>query len=70
MQEKTTPEWITYEEAGRLTSLGRTTLWKICGAEDTGIEVAHVGRAVRINRNSLLAYLRRLAEDDNSRVRG
>lgn len=59
MQTEIKAEWITYEEAQRLTSLGRTTLWRICSAEDSGIEVARVGRAVRINRASLDAYLRR-----------
>jgi excisionase family DNA binding protein len=57
------PEWISYEEAQRLTSLGRTTLWRICSAEDSGIEVARVGRAVRISRTSLLAYMERCAGD-------
>ena len=63
MQEKATPEWITYEQAKRLTSLGRTTLWRICSAEDSGVQVARVGRAVRIHRGSLMAYMTRLAED-------
>jgi excisionase family DNA binding protein len=57
------PEWISYEEAQALTSLGRTTLWRICSAEDSGIEVARVGRAVRISRTSLLAYMERCAGD-------
>jgi len=55
-------EWITYEEAQRLTSLGRTTLWRICSAEDSGILVAKVGRARRIHKDSLTDYLRRSAE--------
>jgi excisionase family DNA binding protein len=63
MQTDSKAEWITYEEAQRLTSLGRTTLWRICSAEDSGIEVARVGRAVRINRNSLLTYMERCAND-------
>jgi excisionase family DNA binding protein len=58
------PEWITYEEAQRLTSLGRTTLWRICSTEDSEIEVAHVGRAVRINRAGLMAYMKRSAGGD------
>ena len=66
MQEEISSEWITYEDAQRLTSLGRTTLWRICGAEDSGIEVARVGRAVRINRSSLTAYMKRLAEESKS----
>ncbi len=57
------PTWITYEEAQRLVGLGRTTLWRICGSENSGIEVARVGRAVRINRASLEDYMKRAAED-------
>jgi excisionase family DNA binding protein len=53
-------EWITYEEATELVGLGRTTLWKLAGARE--IEVARVGRAVRINRQSLTAYMKRSAE--------
>ena len=62
------PEYITYQEAQRLTSLGRTTLWRICSAEDSGIEVAHVGRAVRINRASLMAYMKRSAGGDDQEL--
>jgi excisionase family DNA binding protein len=63
VQTEIMPSWITYEEAQRLTSLGRTTLWRICSTEDSGIEVARVGRAVRINRVSLEDYMKRAAED-------
>jgi excisionase family DNA binding protein len=66
VQEEISLEWITYEDAQRLTSLGRTTLWRICRAEDSGIEVARVGRAVRINRSSLTAYMKRSAEESRS----
>jgi excisionase family DNA binding protein len=66
VHEGLTPEWITYEDAQRLTSLGRTTLWRICSAEDSGIEVARVGRAVRISRSSLTAYMKRSAEESRS----
>jgi hypothetical protein len=62
-QEMRGAEWIDYGEAQRLTSLGRTTLWRICSAEDSGVEVARIGRAVRINRASLLAYMKRSAEE-------
>ena len=66
MQEEISSEWLTYEDAQRLTSLGRTTLWRICSAEDSGIEVARVGRAVRISRSSLTAYMKRSAEESRS----
>jgi hypothetical protein len=63
VQEEISSEWLAYEDAQRLTSLGRTTLWRICRAEDSGIEVARVGRAVRISRSSLTAYMKRSAEE-------
>jgi excisionase family DNA binding protein len=55
-------EWLSYAEAMELVGLGRTTLWKLVGAGE--IEVARVGRAVRINRQSLTAYMKRSAEGD------
>ena len=55
MQTELKPEWITYEEAQRLTSLGRTTLWRICSTR--AVKTARVGRAVRINRRSLEEYM-------------
>jgi excisionase family DNA binding protein len=53
-------EWVSYAEATELVGLGRTTLWKLVSAGE--IEVARVGRAVRINRQSLTAYMKRSAE--------
>jgi excisionase family DNA binding protein len=53
-------EWISYAEATELVGLGRTTLWKLVSAGE--IEVARVERAVRINRQSLTAYMKRSAE--------
>lgn len=62
MQTEIKPTWITYEEAQRLTSLGRTTLWRICSSEGA-VKTARIGRAVRINRESLEAYMQRAAEE-------
>ncbi len=56
------PQWLSYREAETLTGLSRTTLWKILGSSDE-IKVARVGRAVRINRDSLNAYMKRSAEN-------
>jgi excisionase family DNA binding protein len=53
-------EWLTYKEAEQLVGLSRTTLWKLISAGE--IEHRKVGRAVRINRESLEAYMRRDAE--------
>jgi excisionase family DNA binding protein len=53
-------EWLTYAEAGAMVGLSRVTLWKLVSAGE--VEAARVGRAVRINRESLDAYMRRSAE--------
>ena len=57
MRTDITREWITYKEAEELSGLFRTTLWKLVGAGE--IQAARIGRAVRINRASLDACLRR-----------
>jgi excisionase family DNA binding protein len=49
-------EWLTYKEAEQLVGLSRTTLWKVISAGE--IEHRKVGRAVRINRQSLEAYMK------------
>jgi excisionase family DNA binding protein len=59
MQTEIEPTWITYEEAQRLTSLGRTTLWRICSSGE--VKTARIGRAVRIHRQSLEDYMERTA---------
>jgi excisionase family DNA binding protein len=56
-------QWITYEQAKRLSGLGRTKLWAIVSAGE--VEAAKVGRAVRINRSSLDQYMRRNAYADS-----
>lgn len=55
-------EWLTYREAEQMVGLSRTTLWKLISAGE--IECRKVGRAVRINRESLEAYMR--GESDRS----
>ena len=57
MQTDMTREWITYKQAEEFSGLSRTTLWNLVGAGE--IQAARVGRAVRINRASLDACLRR-----------
>lgn len=56
MQAEIVRNWLTYKEAEQLVGLSRTTLWKLIGAGE--IEHRRVGRAVRINRESLEAYMR------------
>ena len=61
MRTEIEPTWITYEEAQRLTSLGRTTLWRICSSGE--VKTARIGREVRINRQYLEAYMERTAAE-------
>jgi excisionase family DNA binding protein len=61
-------EWLTYAEAGEIVGLSRVTLWKLVSAGE--VEAARVGRAVRINRESLSAYMRRSIEVPADTIRG
>lgn len=54
-------EWLTYAEAGQVVGLSRVTLWKLVSAGD--VEAARIGRAVRINRESLTDYMKRSAKN-------
>jgi excisionase family DNA binding protein len=56
VQAEIVGEWLTYKEAEQLVGLSRTTLWKVISAGE--IEHRKVGRAVRINRQSLEAYMK------------
>ena len=56
MQAEIIREWLTYKEAEQLVGLSRTTLWKLIGNGE--VEYRRIGRAVRINRTSLEAYMR------------
>ena len=60
MQVEIVRSWLTYKEAEQLVGLSRTTLWKLIRAGE--IEHRKVGRAVRINRESLEAFMSRDAE--------
>ncbi len=61
MQVEITREWVTYKQAEELSGLSRTTLWKLLSAGE--INAARVGRAVRINRQSLDKYLKQASEE-------
>ena len=67
MQAEITREWVTYKQAEELSGLSRTTLWKLVSAGE--VEAARVGRAVRINRESLTSYMKRSAESSNVGIR-
>jgi excisionase family DNA binding protein len=55
MQADVFGNWLTYKQAEQLVGLSRSTLWKLLGTGE--IQYRKVGRAVRINRESLEAYM-------------
>jgi excisionase family DNA binding protein len=57
MDTQAQTEWLTYRGAQAYTSLSRTVLWQLINAGE--IQAARVGRAVRINRESLDEFMRR-----------
>ena len=61
MQAEVTREWVTYRQAEEIAALSRTTLRKL--VDEGEIQIKRVGRAVRINRESLDAYMRGDTED-------
>lgn len=64
MQAEIVRNWLTYKEAEQLVGLSRTTLWKLVNAGE--IEHRKIGRAVRINRASLEAYMRNPAQPSDT----
>ena len=55
MQAEIIREWVTYRQAEQISGLSRTTLRKLVDGEE--IRIKRVGRAVRINRATLDAYM-------------
>ena len=55
MQAQIVKSWVTYKEAEAIAGLSRTTLRKL--VDEGAIRIKRVGRAVRINRESLDAYM-------------
>ena len=55
MQAEITREWVTFRQAEEIAGLSRTTLRKL--VDEGAIKVRRVGRAVRLNRASLDAYM-------------
>jgi excisionase family DNA binding protein len=56
-----TPAWLNYKQAEAYANLSRTTLWQLIS--DRKIKAARIGRAVRIERNSLQAFMEQSAEE-------
>jgi excisionase family DNA binding protein len=61
--EKTaiTPAWLNYKQAEAYANLSRTTLWQLINARK--VKAARIGRAVRIERDSLQAFMERSANE-------
>ncbi len=55
MQAEVIREWVTYRQAEEIAGLSRTTLRKL--VDEGAIRIRRVGRAVRINRESLDVYM-------------
>ena len=55
MQVEVTREWVTYKQAEEISGLSRTTLRKL--VTEGQIRIKRVGRAVRIKRAGLDAYM-------------
>jgi excisionase family DNA binding protein len=55
-----TPAWLSYKQAEAYSNLSRTTLWQLINARK--IRAARVGRAVRIERDSLQAFMEQSAD--------
>ena len=56
-----TPRWLNYRQAEAYANLSRTTLWQLINARK--IKAARIGRAVRIERDSLQAFMEQSTED-------
>lgn len=63
MQKGRTPRFVSYREATAISGLSRTTLWRLIGT--SSIRAAKVGSAVRIDEESLLAFMKRSSERAN-----
>ena len=68
MQAQVAREWVTYRQAEEIAGLSRTTLRKL--VDEGEIKIRRVGRAVRINRESLDAYMKREPEITGDRING
>jgi excisionase family DNA binding protein len=53
------PAWLSYSQAASYATLSRTTLWQLIRAGE--IKAARIGRAVRIERDSLEKYMQNRA---------
>jgi excisionase family DNA binding protein len=56
-----TPAWLNYKQSEAYSGLSRTTLWQLINARK--IKAARIGRAVRIERDSLQAFMEQSADE-------
>jgi excisionase family DNA binding protein len=56
-----TPAWLNYKQAEAYSNLSRTTLWQLIKGRK--IKAARIGRAVRIERDSLEAFMEQSADE-------
>ena len=56
-----TPAWLDYKQAEAYSNLSRTTLWQLIKVRK--IKAARVGRAVRIERDSLQAFMEQSVDE-------
>jgi excisionase family DNA binding protein len=56
-----TPAWLNYKQAEAYSNLSRTTLWMLIKAGK--IKAARIGRAVRIERDSLQAFMEQSTDE-------
>jgi excisionase family DNA binding protein len=55
------PAWLDYKQAEAYSSLSRTTLWQLINGGK--IRAARIGRAVRIERDSLQTFMEQSADE-------
>ena len=56
-----TPAWLSYKQSEAFSGLSRTTLWQLINARK--IKAARIGRAVRIERESLQAFMEKSSNE-------
>ena len=55
------PAWLNYKQAETYANLSRTTLWQLVNSRK--IKAARIGRAVRIERASLEAFMKQSSNE-------
>jgi excisionase family DNA binding protein len=55
------PGWLDYKQAEAYSNLSRTTLWMLINARK--IRAARIGRAVRIERDSLQKFMEQSSDE-------